>query len=108
MRQNELPEGAEWTEEGLLPRMDSHVEVQLLLGDKLLVAVLAQEVKLALVALLARDQLLLIPDTKDRKFDNKYALICAMMRIRNQSYPDFLLPDPDKEWYSPYEVRILT
>jgi hypothetical protein len=63
MRQNEPPEGTEWTEEGLLPRMDSHVEVQLLLGDELLVAVLAQEVKLALVALLTRDQLLLIPDT---------------------------------------------
>jgi hypothetical protein len=56
------PEGAERAEVGLLPRVDPHVQVQLLLADELLVAVLAEEGELALVPLLTRVQLLLIPE----------------------------------------------
>ena len=47
------------------------MEVQLLLGDELLVAVLAKKVQLAPVTLLTGDQLLLVSNKKKKKI-----LIC--------------------------------
>ena len=43
------------------------MEVQLLLGDELLVAVLAKKVQLAPVTLLTGDQLLLVSNKKKKK-----------------------------------------
>jgi hypothetical protein len=51
----------EGTEEGLLPGVNSHVQVQLLLRDKLFVAKRTQEIQRAVVTLLTSDKLLLIP-----------------------------------------------
>jgi hypothetical protein len=56
------PEVTEGTEEGLLPGVNSHVQVQLLLGDELFVAKRTQEIQRAVVTLLTSYQLLLIPE----------------------------------------------
>ena len=57
------------------------MEVQLLLGDELLVAVLAKKVQLAPVTLLTGDQLLLVSNKKIFFF---FKLVKTMMQTRNE------------------------
>ena len=57
------------------------MEVQLLLGDELLVAVLAEKVQLAPVTLLTGDQLLLVSNKKNKK---NFKLVKTMMQTRNE------------------------
>ncbi len=60
----------EGTEEGLLPGVNSHVQVQLFLGDELFVAKRTQEIQRAVVTLLTSYQLLLIPENNHFSFLN--------------------------------------
>ncbi len=64
----DLPKVTEGTEEGLLPGVNSHVQVQLLLGDKLFVAKRTQKIQRAVVTLLTSDQLLFIPENNHFSF----------------------------------------
>ncbi len=56
------PEVTEGTEEGLLPGVNSHVQVQLLFGYELFVAQRTQEIQRAVVTLLTSYQLLFVPE----------------------------------------------
>jgi hypothetical protein len=48
--------------------VNSHVQVQLLLGDELFVAKCTQEIQRAVVTLLTSDQLLLVPENNHFSF----------------------------------------
>jgi hypothetical protein len=60
----------ERTEEGLLPGVNSYVQVQLLLRDELFVAKRTQEIQRPVVTLLTSYQLLLIPENNHFSFLN--------------------------------------
>ncbi len=95
----DLPEVTEGTEEGLLPGVNSHVQVQLLLGDELFVAKRTQKIQRAVVTLLTSDKLLLIPENIYFSF-----LLCGTVRAKfgiNTSendlpplYPAFFIVTP--------------